>query len=167
MNYYKAQEQDTAPFLTFEQVANSLAQLQSLGLEKDPLIVEEDRLTNPLNPDFISYEFGICHKRIVNGLLEDVLPADIADASKQQSEALNVQKTKEAGKRFDSQTFEYARNHYPLNLAAICIYKAIIQKGEVNQVMSIAGPITIEALDLVKFEGAMIDAIIQISDDSL
>lgn len=163
MNFYRAKEQDTAPFLTFEQVAGSLAELQEIGLENDPLVVDEDRLTDPTNLEFISFDHGICHKRIVNGVLEDTLPGDISAAKDNLTKALNVELTKSAAAKFESRTFGFGGKSYPMNAAAMRIYAAVIQKGADAQVMSTTGVVTLKVADLAAFEMAMNDEILLVN----
>ncbi|AMA49001.1 hypothetical protein [Flavobacterium covae] len=61
MIYFKAKELEAKPFVQWESVALSLKELQTLGLEGDPLIMSEDSI-----PDFM---FGVCPLKIVDGQL--------------------------------------------------------------------------------------------------
>jgi len=167
MNYYIAEAQDTLPFVTFSQVAGSLSELEEKGLADSPLIVSEEQLTDSNHPDYISFEYGICHVRIFNGELVPALPGDIAAAQANLSKALNVQKTRAVGVKMETRTFSFGGNAYPLNNAAIAVYSAAIKKGADITLIATAGPTLIASGDLPSFETAMIDAIIAVNNEGL
>lgn len=165
--YYLAKEQDSAPFVTFEHVANSIEELEKLGLNGDPLVVTEARLFDPNDPNHISFEFGVCHKRIVNGQLQPAIASAISEAESNLTKSLNIERAKAVGIKLDARTFRYGANDFPLNPSAITVYQAVIKKGVQNPVISQQGQVVLEVSDLVPFENAMLNAIIGINAESV
>lgn len=126
MKYYKAYETDSRPFVLFNLIADSLEELQEMGLEGDALVVTEEQLTNPGDPDYISYEFGICHLRIFNGILEPRPAGEITSQQGNSLAAIEIQKTKKLATDLEQSTFTYDGREFPLTAAARAVYEAVV-----------------------------------------
>lgn len=153
MNYYKAKEQDTPPYIVFELVATSAEELERLEMTDDPLVVPEERLTNPDHPEYISYEYGVCHLRIQNG---ELVPAQVEEINQAQADlgkATQAVLTKEAGKTLDEETFVHESKNFPMNAGARELYRAIFdQRPATYTVATLEGDfvITGENIDAIQ-----------------
>ncbi|QAA81427.1 hypothetical protein EI546_06640 [Aequorivita sp. H23M31] len=127
MKYYIAYETDYRPFVLFNLVADSLEDLQELGLENSPLVVTEDQLTDPADPGYISYQYGICHQRVFNGNLEARPASEITKQQADLAKALEYQKTRRVGNVLDEGTFVFDGKEFPLTPAARAVYAAVIE----------------------------------------
>ena len=125
MSYYKAREQDTAPFLVFDYVAASLDELKRLRLDQDPLVVSESRLTDPQDAEYISYEFGICHVRIQNNALVARPIAEIEAAESQLERATRAEATKQNLKDAELETFTFLAHTFAMDRAAEKFYNVL------------------------------------------
>lgn len=163
MNYYKAREQDEIPKLVFDLVATSEEELEALGLDADPLVVTEDQLINDTDPNYISFDFGICHLRIHNGELEP-RPGGEIDAAEDALEAVgNSISARLVGDELDSETFVYDDHTFPLHAAARTIYQAIIAKATGNYYLyAMEGKYALLTANISAFAAAMNDKIIAI-----
>jgi len=168
MIYFKAKEQDSLPKLTWELVANSFEELQYLGLENDPLVVSEDRLLNPTDPGYISYEYGICHVRVQDNALVPTLAADITAAQQAMEKADSVVKTRDTASKFKDRTFDFAGRKFPLNDGAIPVYQAIIDRQPPSKtIISLEGEYTLIQADIAAFKNAFYDTVIEIHEENV
>jgi hypothetical protein len=106
MRYYKIFPLEKKPFLNIDLWANSLEELQKMGLENDPLIVAEDMLP--------SKQFGVYSHKIEDGVLVAI---DVVAMSDFESEAIELTKKKdlnalrlELKKIWDERNFTVAIN---------------------------------------------------------
>lgn len=136
MNYYRAKEQDTPPYIVFELVATSTEELERLELTEDPLVVPEPRLTDPDDPEYISYEFGVCHLRVQNGELVPVEVEDINEAESNLGKATQAVVTKTAGSVLEKATLLFDGHHFPLNAEARQLYQVIFNYRPANYELS-------------------------------
>ena len=71
MKLYKARTITQMPLVQFDLVHDSQDGTVPDNWSNDPLVVTHDQLTDPLDPNYISFEFGICHKQITAGQLQN------------------------------------------------------------------------------------------------
>jgi hypothetical protein len=163
MNYYKAYQQATLPRLVFELVATSIEQLQALGLDSDPYVVEETRLLDPLDPNYISYEFGICHVRIYQDILQARIQSEIDDAQAEFLKSTQVELTKKNVDAFKTSTFTYDGNTFPMNQGALTAYEAIFASLTTDMdLVALEGTYTLSAANIGSFKAAYYAKVIQI-----
>lgn len=148
MNYLKAREISELPFLVFDLVATSedeafsLGYIDGLGAIIDPLVIEENWLIDDLDPDYISYEFGICHKKVVATPSVAIVDRDIAEINDAEDDniiAINVEPANELEEKLRHQTFPFDSKVFPLTLGARSSYNTIT--------LAAAGNLTIKATD--------------------
>lgn len=125
MNYYQARTIDTLPKLVFDLVATSFEELQEQGLETSAIVVTENRLTDTLDPGYISYQYGICHFRNVDGALVARAALEITDAQATLATAETVQKTREIETDLEFEKITYDGREFPMTPGAVLIYQAI------------------------------------------
>lgn len=152
MNYFKAREQNNAPFVVFDLVAESLEELQDLGLENDPLVVDEDNLP--------SYDGSICHQRIFNGALvardQAQIDAYILQSNEDKAIALNSNKKDDV----DEGSFDYDGVTYPMDAASQVRYQAIFQLPASDaQIQTKTGVVTVASADIPAFKDAYYEAV--------
>lgn len=168
MNYYKAKEQDELPKLTFELVATSAERLADLGLDTDPLVVDEDRLLNLANPNYISYEYGICHVRVQDNELVPTLAGDITAAEQALDKANLVVKTRDTASKFKERTFDFDGHNFPLNEGALPVYQAIIDREPSSKkIIALEGEYTLTLANIPNFKAALYDSIIEVHEENL
>lgn len=168
MNYYKAYETNNRPFLLFDLVADSMEELIAIGLDADPLVVPEDRLTDPGHPDYISYEYGICHYRIFNGLLELRPAQEITDQQTALSIASEVQKTFAVSSVLDEATFTFDGKEFPLTPSARAVYTAVIDlQPPTRSLITTTGNYTLTAANISMFKTAYYNALFAAQDAKL
>lgn len=168
MNYYKGYETNTRPFVLFELVAESFEELKALGLDNDPLVVTENQLMYAADPNFISYQFGICHKRIFNGILEDRPPAEISARQISLSKSLEIQKTKKVSSVFEQNTFSFDGKEFPMTNAARSIYTAVIDsKPATRKLITTTGSYILNQAQLEDFKEAYYNAVFAANDAEL
>jgi hypothetical protein len=165
MKYYRAQQQDTRPYLVFKLVAESLEDLVILDLDNDELVVEETLLTDDTDPDYISYEFGICHKRVFEGKIVDRLGADIAAQSVSLNISTEVLKTKNLEAALNLDTFLYDGRDFPLTSAARSVYTALFDQLPTSQgLITTTGTYTMLAANVPGFKSAYFTSIFASND---
>lgn len=165
MKYYKAYETDTLPFTMFELIADSFEELQELGLESDPLVVTEAQLLDPLDPDYISSEYGICHSRVFNGALEARPAGEITAQQTAVGKASQFTKTKAVETALDTSTFTYDGKEFPMTPAARSLYTAIIdQKPATQNIITTSGTYELEAANIDTFKAAYYAALFTAQD---
>lgn len=153
MRYYKGYETDERPFLLFALVADSLEELQDLGLDTDPLVVTEDQLMNDTDPDYISYEYGICHKRIFNGLIEDRPSGEITAQQTALAAATNIIKTSAVSNSLDVETFTYDSREFPMTPSARSVYMALIEHQPASvELITTTGAYTLVQANITTFK---------------
>lgn len=114
--YFRAYETDTRPFLQFSLVANSKEDLtaeQSI----DPLVIKEI--------DLPSTQYGVSHKRILNGALVDRPIAEINEYQAKYEQDKSLIKIEEASMVVASSVFLFEGNKFPMTAAADQLYRAI------------------------------------------
>lgn len=167
MNYYKAKEQDTLPMITWELVATSIEELEALGLDDDPLVVEEPRLLDDEDPDFISYEFGICHVRVQDNELVATLSGDIDDAETAYIAGFNANKAKKTLDDMDAETFTYDSKTFPMNAGAVRGYQSIFDAPPANRdVISLEGVYALASGNIGAFKTAYLNKVLSIYGDN-
>ena len=144
MNYLRAREINTLPFLVFDLIAENEEELQEWLDENnsgdpDPLVIEETLLTDDEDEDYISYEFGICHKKIFNNEIVDRDSQDITDAQTDNLKAIQVKNTNDVSEELAVSTFAYDSKLFPLTPGAISAYNVIANAS--------VGDITLRATD--------------------
>ncbi len=155
MKYYLAYETDNRPFLFFDLVADSLEELEALGLDADPLVVTEDQLTNPADPNYISYNYGICHNRIFGGAIVDRLVGEITVQQAILSKNTEIIRTKEVQKGLELATFSFDGKLFPLGSGATEVYNAIFSTASANRVIvSTTGNYTLTIANIDAFKAA-------------
>lgn len=165
MNYYKAITIDTLPKLIFELVATSVEQLEALGLDEDGTIVPETWLTDDEDENFISYEFGICHKRTVDGEIVDRPIGEIDDAQDALTAALSVLKTREIASEINYESFTYDGKVFPMTPGATIIYQAIFDRPADDHLIAAAdGTYTLAAANIDAFKAEFYDRIIELNN---
>lgn len=163
MKYYKGYETDDRPFLLFDYIAESLEELQALGLEADPLVVTEDQLLNPADPGYISFESGICHKRIFGGAIVDRLAGDITAQETALAKATEVARMKSLTSVFETDTFTYDVRDFPLNEAARSVYNAVFDATAADRVLvSTTGNYTLLSANISAFKTVYLNKILAI-----
>lgn len=168
MRYYKGYETDERPFLLFALVADSLEELQELELDADPLVVTEDQLMILADPGYISYEYGICHKRIFNGLIEDRPIGEITAQQTALNKAVEVQKTKTVSNVLDETTFIFDGKEFPMTPAARSIYTAVIEYAPpVRNLITTTGTYVLTDANLAAFKEAYYTAVFAANDAEL
>lgn len=168
MNYYKAYQQDTRPYVLFDLVAESLEDLQAMGMESDPLVVPEDQLLNPANPNYISFQYGICHKRIFNGLLENRPAGEITAQQTANAKAKEVEKTQKVNETLDQSTFTFDGKEFPMTPAARAVYAAVIEfTPPTRNLITTTGTYVLHDSDLVAFKTAYYTAVFAANDAEL
>ncbi|MBK5213651.1 MAG: hypothetical protein JJE55_08335 [Flavobacteriaceae bacterium] len=152
--------------LTWDLVARSIEELVALGLDDDTLVVAETRLLDSEDPGFISYEYGICHVRIVDGELGPTLSGDITAAQAALGEAENVVLIRNTGEKFKNLTFSFDSKSFPLNPAANLIYQAIIETTPATTtIVSLEGEYILTSGNIAGFKTAFYDKIIAINNE--
>lgn len=165
MRYYRAYETNGLPKLLFELVADTLDELQELGLEGDALVVTEDQLLNPADPEYIKFDYGICHSHIFNGKIEPRPAGEISAQQTAAAKAAEVTKTKSIEESFDTSVFTYDGHEFPMTPAARSLYMAIFDDTPLSQnIVSTTGAYALIQADIDKFKAAYYAAIYQISD---
>lgn len=160
MRYFIAYETDSRPFLLFDLVADSLTELQDLGLEGDPLVVTEDQLMNPADPNYISYEHGICHKRLFNGAIEDRPAGEITAQETALNKAIEVAKTKTVEAELDTSTFTYDAKEFPMTPSARSVYTAVIDDNPVTvDLITTTGTYALKQADIAAFKAKYYEAL--------
>jgi len=168
MRYYRAYETDNRPFLLFELVADSLQELEEIGLDADPLVVTEDQLMNPADPDYISYEYGICHKRIFGGVIADRLTGEITAQQTALNAATQLVKTKEVEAALEVETFTYASRKFPLTPSARSVYTAIVDGNPAStNLITTTGSYTLLQASIPAFKAAYYAALFAVNDTEL
>lgn len=169
--YYYAKQQDTLPYLTFdymgETTADRDAYAAALGASYlASLVVTESQLTDDQDPNYISYQFGICHKRIFNNALADRPQQEIDD---QQDEFLAAKEIiKAAGLEnvlFDK-TFFYDGKNFPLTTGSRGLYEAIFNSSPGDHVLiTTKGNYTLAATDISDFKTSYYDAVLELKQE--
>lgn len=168
MKYYLAYETDDRPFLFFSLIADSLEELEDLGLESDPLVVTEDQLLNPADPNYISYEYGICHKRIFGGAIVDRLAGEITAQQTALAKATEVQRTKTVNNALDETTFSFDGKDFPMTPAARAIYTAVIEFAPpTRNLITTTGTYVLTDANLAAFKTAYYTAVFAANDAAL
>ena len=168
MRYFKAYETNNRPFVLFNLVADSLEELEALGMDEDPLVVTEDQLVNPSDPGYISYEYGICHKRIFNGDLEDRPSGDITTQQAALNKATNVQKTQTVNSKLDEEVFSFDSHEFPLTPAARSVYMAVIELAPASRMLiSTTGSYIFSSTYLAGFKAAYYAALFATNDSEI
>lgn len=163
MRYYRAYEINSRPFLLFELVADSIEELQELELDEDPLVVTEDQLINPADPNYISYEHGICHWRIFNGELEERPAGEITAQATALGKATEVLRTKSLDATFEVGTFTYDSRDFPLTSAARAVYDAVFEAAPANRVLiSTTGNYTLLEANIGAFKTAYLNKVLDL-----
>lgn len=156
MNYYKAREQDELPYLLFDQVAESEEEYLAAGLDTDPLVVAEE--------DLPSYEFGICHKRVVGGVLVARLAGDIDAQEQQVSDDTYIVGYLNQGKYLEIATFPYDSRNFPTNNISRERYQAIFDNpGTDYDVASVEGKYTLVSANIAAFKAAYQNKLLTVS----
>ena len=165
MNYYKAREQDTPPYVVFDLVATSEEEFRRLKLEENKLVVTEDRLTNPEHEQYIRYEFGVCHMRVQNQELVSVQQEDIYMAQENLRQAERVAATKNAGDAIEEETFVYDTLKFPMTAGATKLYDAIFatKPESFTLVSTDQGSITLSADAIEGLKSAYYNKVIEVS----
>ena len=165
MNYYRAYETEELPKLLFQFVADSIDQLEAMGMTDDPLVVAEDRLLDPEHSEFISYEYGICHQRIFNGQLADRPTGEITAQQAVTAKASEVSKTTTLEQLMDASTFDFDGKEFPLTPAARSVYEAVIaaEPGSVD-IISTTGTYSLANIDLSAFSDSYYARILQLNE---
>lgn len=168
MRYFKAYETNNRPFVLFNLVADSLEELEALGMDEDPLVVTEDQLVNPADPDYISFEYGICHKRIFNGDLEDRPSGDITGQQAALNKATNVQKTIAVSNELNEEVFNFDGHEFPMTSAARSVYMAVVDSTPTTRlIISTTGSYTLNAADIPSFKAAYYSALFATNDSQI
>lgn len=165
MNYYKAREQDTPPYVLFDLVATSEEELARLKLADNNLVVPEDRLTDPEHPQYIDYEFGVCHLRVQNQELVAAPVEDIELAQTKLIEAERVAATKQAGALMEAETFVYDTMEFPMTPGATKLYEAIFATApeSFTLVSTNSGMVTLKATDIEGIKTAYYSKVIVVA----
>ncbi|MBK5213351.1 MAG: hypothetical protein JJE55_06800 [Flavobacteriaceae bacterium] len=163
MKYYKAYETDDRPFLLFDLVADTLEELQELGMDTDPLVVTKDQLLLPADPNYISYEYGICHKRIFGGVIADRLAGEITDQQAALAKATEVARSKSLTGIFETETFTYDSHDFPLTEAARSVYNAVFDAPAADcGLVSTTGNYTLLSANIGAFQTAYLNKILAV-----
>lgn len=166
MKYYKAYETNERPFTLFDLVAESLEDLQAFGLEGDPLVVTEDQLFDDQDPDYISFEFGICHKRIFNGEIEDRPSGEITAQEANLNKSVAVTQTRKIGDSLDVRNFTYAGREFPLTAAARDVYKAVFDSPPADATLiTTTGSYVLPSGDIAAFKTAYNTKILSVNSE--
>ena len=152
MNYYKARQQATLPLVVFDLVATSLAQLQALGLDADPLVVDEDNL--PLTTG------SICHKKIFNGMLIDRDAAEINQAIANANEAKTIAQNEAKTEAIKVQEFTYNGNTFPMDETSQKRYEAVFSLPDADtDFQTKTGVVTVATADIAGMKTAYYQAL--------
>lgn len=163
MRYYKAREISMLPKIVFDLVANSFSELEELNLDTDPLVVTEDQLVNDTDPNYISYEFGICHLQVTNGEFEPREAGEITAAEATALAGINTHKTNQMTNALSITTFTYDGEQFPLTPGAIAIYNAVITANPVSfKLYTTTGDYTLLQTNIGAFATAMNNKILEV-----
>ncbi len=167
MRYFKAREIATLPKIVFDLVASSLEELEQKGLDTDPLVVTEEQLVNDGDPNFISYEYGICHLDIVNGEFAERDSGEIATAQAAATAGINTHKTAQITAALSNTSFSYDGHEFPLTPGARAIYDAVIATEPVSfKLYTLTGDYTLLQANIGAFKAAMNSKIIDVGASS-
>ena len=169
MRYYKATEQVDLPYITFNLVADDAEHLTELGLDADTLVVTEDQLFNDQDPNYISFEFGICHKKISSGGALIDRPGTEIDA--QESETLRLQKiakTEELEVAINTSLFVFDGEEFPLTPSSREVYKIVLDSpaGDID-IQSVDGVYTLTDANRATFKTAYYDKLLALKEGKL
>ena len=146
MRYYIAVELPTKPFIYFQGVANSEAELVALNLSGNPLVLEDANI-----PPF---QFGVSPLKIVNGQLEQRTQAemDAFEVEYNHQMALFNQVQKKAD--VQTKTFTYLGISFPMSDAADLYYRALSNQVPASaNVQAVERIVPITAAEIPAFIG--------------
>ena len=117
MKYFKAYPMAERPFMQWGLIAKSLAELETLGLDDDPLILAENLIP--------ATEYGVCPLKIEGGELVErsTEEMDVFEVQFEMRNSLNNQAKKV--RDLNVETFTYDDTDFPLNEAARIYYGAV------------------------------------------
>lgn len=157
MRYFKARSQDTAPFIVWDQVAESLEELTALGLHEDPLVRPLDNLP--------SYEGSICHSTIVNGELVDRDATQLNDYKNTVNQGKLIANNAARKETVDKSSFQYDGTEYPMDAASQLRYQAMFANLPADtKIQTKTGVVGIVSADIPAFKTAYFDAVLTKTD---
>ena len=120
MRYFKAYEQTEKPLIVWSLAASTTQELETLGLDDDPLILAEDDLPEPI--------FGVCPLKIVAGELvaRTIQEMDAFETEYNQETFLLSQSAKLDN--INSGIFAYDTEEFPMDERSRIFYEAIAAK---------------------------------------
>tara|TARA_R100001369_G_scaffold72251_5_gene100253 strand:- start:5566 stop:6090 length:525 start_codon:yes stop_codon:yes gene_type:complete len=160
MNYYEAYAQTALPKVLFKLIATNDEELAAYQTEmggnyKPNLVVAETRLIDDQDPDYIDYEYGICHFRIneVDNLVERSA-GEISTQQSQLARETEINKTNDLEVTFAGETFDYDSHEFPLTVAAREVYRIVIEDGATTNIQSTTGSYPLQDSDIADFKTA-------------
>lgn len=117
MRFFLAKELTSKPFIYFQGVANSEAELVALNLSGHPLVLEDVNI-----PPF---QFGVSPLKIVNGQLEQRSNAEMSSFEEEFNSRNKILELASIKRDLQERTFEYRGLEFPMTDAADLYYRAI------------------------------------------
>ncbi len=173
--YYKGFTQATLPFVVFTKVAEDIEELKRLGFadENDNIIdgavVTETQLTDDEDPNYVSFQFGICHKTINgSGNLIDRSQTEIDNQEASINKQLEAAKLAKVDKELDKGFFAYDSKEFPLNSGSRAVYEAVLNGTTGDQIIIASdGNYTLLDANREAFKGAYYDAIVAVKNNEV
>ena len=131
MRYFKAIAQENKPFIIWSLFANSLVELQALGLEDDPLIVKETSI-----PDNV---YDVCPLKIVDGELVDRTVPEMEDFEAEYDTAVIISGQANIVEVLKTQTFAFDGQTFPMHDSARLIYETYETLGGNRKIITSDG----------------------------
>ena len=157
MKYFKANSLITKPFVYFQSVANSQAELIQYGLNNDPLVLAENLVP--------AFQFGVCPLKIVNGAL---VPRTTAEMNAFEAEWLAEQKLRaqaQAAEGIENETFMFQMILYPMNRSAHLRYLAMAhRRPAVTNLQAVNRVIPLAQADIDGFMEAFYDKMLNLTE---
>lgn len=167
MRHFLAYETAELPFVLFEKIADTDEELELLDVN-EKLVVGENRLLDPADPNYISFAFGICSKKLFNGDLINRSQTEI-DAQQEKFEAdSELIKVRTIDEQFKVRTFDFDGRKFPLTAGARNVYQAVIETNpaSVNLITS-TGVYALQLANTPGFKEAYYAAILAINQEQI
>lgn len=131
MRYFKAIAVDYKPFINWLLVASSLSELENLGLDNDPLVLQETDV-----PDFI---YGVCPLKIVGGELIDRTVPEMEVFQEEFEVKTLIAESQYKVTDLKTSTFTYDSNDFFMDETARLFYLSIEKLRGNQKILTTAG----------------------------
>lgn len=130
MKYFKATEVAFKPFIFWNPAADSLAELEALELEADPLILPESEVPDNL--------YGVCPLKIVSGELVERTVGEMSDFSDEWDIAEALKANVNRLPNINASTFIHDGKEFPMDEVSRLFYHAIDKVRGNQKIMTVA-----------------------------